>query len=76
VREIGVHDDHDVAVRRARAREHGARQAALAAAHEHRHGVTRRPRARAFRRPVVGVVVDDHHFERRQRVLQRKQPRE
>jgi hypothetical protein len=71
VREVGIHDEHDVRARGTRARDHRARETAFAAAHDHAHRMTRRPSARALGGAVARVIVHDDHFEGRD-VLQRE----
>ena len=71
MREVRVHHHHDVAARLPRAGDHGTREAALAAAHDDPHRKARRPGERALRGPVLRVVVDDDHLERRARVGER-----
>ena len=76
MREVGVHHDHDVRTRGARARDHGASEPALLAPHDHADAMTRRPGARAFRGSVAGVVVDDDHLERGHGAPEREDLRE
>ncbi len=67
MREVGVHDDDHLRARRSRARDHRARETAFVAAHDYTDRVPARPCARALGRAVARIVVDDDHFERRER---------